>query len=861
MPPHQENMRVLGVILIIFWLTTSSGDGQAGYFATPFLAQERLVRQRDAFGVLNSTAWGDFNPRLATDPPNGTEATRYLNITGFRQADKFAWEDLGRFKERCLEWSRSTSHMIPAPTDENGEQLEGGHELSAWDLGIPGYVWQNATGLVKGPWIRRNGSVQRTWTDYNFTAMTPSIAWAGTHSEWNRNVTGAEGSMQLRVEDKKRHAEYEDEAVDVEHGRRGTGGFVREVAAGLTVEDPGSGGTYEIRLHGVHWPRQGNMLLTTTSEKFGGIFGLPHLAPDENYFRSSQKLLNQTIDEILLKKERSAFTDQSNPWTSTSAGADDAWNPSPHCEYVVYLQVHAIKYEVPSWMPFWENPQDLVHKIEAELRNPTGTPISHVPELQMSAVVYSPDCAYFLESKGPPHFTELAGNNHLVGFKEEIWIWDVNLFILMMAAIVFGQIFLLKSQMKESYTPSTLGRISFWTLMILVLADGMMFAIAAVIALDSTHFYLRDLILMFALFMSMTIGGAFLGEVYKTQESEWRPREREHTAHNNTPRPPSTPAPPPGDPLSLPLPVTAGVARNQPDIPIIIPSDQDVDAEIMENLTAGAAAVPTAGTTGTSPQQHMTSFSTIVGRLILFGSFVCFLSLAAMSWWKPIRNAFTNTMVFVYLSFWVPQLVRNTKRHSRRAFSWSFMVGQSALRILPVAYFYTQPNNLILSETDWTAFLVLLGWLWLQLVSLWAQDIVGPRFGMPKGWMPEAWDYHQIMREDAEEGGLPIGLAVSPASPTGLGRVRSLSFGTSGERAKGAGATRMRTMDCAICFEVLEVPVVRAGEEADGGVAGMLERRKYMYTPCRHIFHSMCLEGWLRFRLQCPICREELPPL
>lgn len=858
MPPHQENMRVLGVILLIFWLTTSSGDGQGGYFATPFLTQERLARQRDAFGVLNSTAWGDFNPQLAADPPNGTEATHYLNITGFRQADNFAWEDLGRFKERSLEWSRNTRPMLPAPTGENGEPLEGSKETSAWDLGIGGSVWQNATGLVKGPWIRRDGTVNRTWSDYNFTAMTPSIAWAGTHGEWNRNVTGAEGSMQLRLEDKKRHVTYDDEVVDVENDLLSTGGFVREIAAGLTIEDPGSGSTYEMRLHGVHWPHQGNMLLTTTSEKFSGIFGLPHLAPGQNFFRSSQRLLNQTIDEVLHSKEKRAFTDQNNPWTSSASGAEDAWNPSPHCEYVVYLQVHDIRYHtaLSTAKSSWYDSDNLVQKLEDELRNPTGAPIHDVPDLQMSAVVYSPDCAYFLESKGPPHFSELSGNKHLVGFKEEMWIWNVNFCVLIMAVIVFGQVYLLKFQMKESYTPSTMGRISFWTLIIMVLADGMMFAISTVLALDSTHFYLRALILTFALFMSMMIGGSFLGEVYRTQESEWRPREREHITQDNSSTPRPQPTATPSTRESLPLPVTAGVATGQPDIPIIIPSDQDVDAEIAENAAAG----PTAGTTGTSSQQpRATSFSTIVGRLILFGTTICFLSLAAMSWWKPIRNAFINTMAFAYLSLWVPQLVRNTQRNSRRAFSWPFMVGQSVLRILPIAYFYLAPNNMVLSEPDGTAFAVLLLWLWLQLVLLLAQDIVGPRYGMPKGWMPEAWDYYRILREDSlEAGGLPIGLVSSPTSPS-LERVRSLSFG-SGERNKSTGM-RLRTIDCAICCEVLEVPVVKAGEEADGSIVGVMERRKYMVTPCRHIFHSACLEGWLRFRLQCPNCREELPPL
>ena len=111
-----------------------------------------------------------------------------------------------------------------------------------------------------------------------------------------------------------------------------------------------------------------------------------------------------------------------------------------------------------------------------------------------------------------------------------------------------------------------------------------------------------------------------------------------------------------------------------------------------------------------------------------------------------------------------------------------------------------------------------------------------------------------------EAGGLPIGLvlASAPGSPA-LERTKS-----NGETGGASKHTRLHVIDCAICCEVLEVPVVKAGETdpaATGGVAGVFARRAYMVTPCRHIFHSACLEGWMRFRLQCPICREELPPL
>src|SRR5690349_11441084 len=152
---------------------------------------------------------------------------------------------------------------------------------------------------------------------------------------------------------------------------------------------------------------------------------------------------------------------------------------------------------------------------------------------------------------------------------------------------------------------------------------------------------------------------------------------------------------------------------------------------------------------------------------------------------------------------------------------------------------------------------ILAGWLWIQVWILFAQEILGPRFGLPKEWLPPAWDYHPILREDDVEGGeMPIGLAQSAKEGThtvGDSRKKSDNYS--------------RTVDCAICMNGLEVPIAPAREEGEkgltgtGGVQGMLARRAYMVTPCRHVFHSVCLEGWMKFRLQCPICRESLPPL
>ena len=54
-------------------------------------------------------------------------------------------------------------------------------------------------------------------------------------------------------------------------------GLAREIRASLTVESEDFwGSTWYLSLFGIHFPDTGSIVLTTSSEKFGGIFSLPH---------------------------------------------------------------------------------------------------------------------------------------------------------------------------------------------------------------------------------------------------------------------------------------------------------------------------------------------------------------------------------------------------------------------------------------------------------------------------------------------------------------------------------------------------------------------------------------------------------
>lgn len=163
------------------------------------------------------------------------------------------------------------------------------------------------------------------------------------------------------------------------------------------------------------------------------------------------------------------------------------WQPSaempeytPKCDFISYIQLHPLKPEEkgPGWrIPFTQvrllassslaqettgNPytKDEIELIEKELRRRTGAPLLPIPPIELSATIYSPTCGYTLSTKDGK------------GLKVEKYYKLLSSFALTTALLVGFQIWLLIRQMNEASTPSTVSRISLWTIANLSLLDG-----------------------------------------------------------------------------------------------------------------------------------------------------------------------------------------------------------------------------------------------------------------------------------------------------------------------------------------------------------------------------------------------------
>lgn len=674
-------------------------------------------------------------------------------------------------------------------------------QVDAWygfDRTTP--VYHDIDGDVRGD-FKQYVVIHDSTTKINLTQLDPGTQYMTTRFE--RNVTDETGQLTINLEGVGKPARY----------------MAREVKATVQLfseSSPGNG--WDARLRGIHFP-SGSVVLTTTSRKWNALAALPHFMFKEDEFVRATSIMNASLTRI---------------WETIENGAsgDSAIEAAPKCELVIWMQQKPLPGST-QW----------IKEIEDELHNSDGAPMDRAPPMAFTATVFSPDCGYIIQSE------------NLVGLKEQSYAALVRRLITAFCFALVAQILLLKRQMEKCATPSTRSRVAYQTFMISAFQDGLtFFALLGLIAVDLSQFLLAGAAAFLCCIHVAFLEVKFIFDIWTVQVGDpaFAERERQRraaetsnsqpaatdptaTATPNTDIAPATttPAAPPPDaqslPLSgagLPLPATARQPAASPPT-ITVTSD---------TTTATAAAIAA---------QPRPTFLSLYSKFYFALINLMFFTLWSTTWSPTIRHIYINLLVFAFFSLWIPQIYRNTMRNCRKALTWEYILGSSTLRAIPVLYWYISPRNILYFKGNSTVAFLLTSWLAFQILVLAAQQFLGPRTFIPEKWCPPAYDYHSILHDDLEAGGLPIG------------EVTSASEGKDADRKDGA----RKIFDCAICMNEIDVPVVSKDEKQAASGRSWLEQRKYMVTPCRHIFHTECLDGWMNMRLVCPVCREGLPPI
>ena len=249
---------VLLIFLIIFLLVTP--DTQRNSPTQQFDIQQNLQEQRLALTLLNSSSYGDFEALNE----------KWVNITGLRKEDGYAWDLLPKIQAKANEQSNKVLEVwSPKHHAVSGEAgVRYGHvettdgallETTNGSLSNgSGHVipfFQNITGILRGHWTRSTIGSERQPPMLNTTVVSPQTLYIS--KEYRRNVTGHTGDVQLKLDEKR------GESLQI------GGNTVREIRAEMTIKDERSSDDgWEFVLHGVHYLESGGVLLTTSGERW-----------------------------------------------------------------------------------------------------------------------------------------------------------------------------------------------------------------------------------------------------------------------------------------------------------------------------------------------------------------------------------------------------------------------------------------------------------------------------------------------------------------------------------------------------------------------------------------------------------------
>jgi len=250
---------------------------------------------------------------------------------------------------------------------------------------------------------------------------------------------------------------------------------------------------------------------------------------------------------------------------------------------------------------------------------------------------------------------------------------------------------------------------------------------------------------------------------------------------------------------------------------------------------------------------------------------------------------FRAFFMLVLYSFWVPQIVMNIVTEAKNAMHVYYIYGMSLTRLFVPLYIFALQGNFLRevwpdSKTDvFTCQLVIL-WVGIQTAVLIAQGKYGARFMIPARCLPPKFNYSRPLPAamlppgalDIQSTDLMDGSSLNKDSEsqallsdeaTTRGRGRHTTAVTTRNRIRGKRVNRngmgesgmtsetldsikpcspaAHTLDCSICYDSIDVR----------------DRPGYMLAPCDHIFHRDCLVQWMDVKLECPVCRTELPAL
>ena len=279
----------------------------------------------------------------------------------------------------------------------------------------------------------------------------------------------------------------------------------------------------------------------------------------------------------------------------------------------------------------------------------------------------------------------------------------------------------------------------------------------------------------------------------------------------------------------------------------------------------------------------------------------------------------SSGIIFISLLLWIPQIIYNMISNNKYGFPFIYILANSIDRLLYPLYFRAYENNYFGLKTNYNVFTLSLIIIILSIGILLKQTFTGPRFMLPYKYQEYKNEFYKNFDEiksickDINEECVICLMPIFPEEPTQMMEMKDnnnmMENSTETETENSSENNSMNANsnetiiensminnsyennlsdsnkllikeENEIKIEIKDINQKENNENKNENYLNKVKRKlieffkynffyfyknpnkinnkPYISTPCKHIFHSDCLEKWLEHKMECPNCRASL---
>ena len=221
-----------------------------------------------------------------------------------------------------------------------------------------------------------------------------------------------------------------------------------------------------------------------------------------------------------------------------------------------------------------------------------------------------------------------------------------------------------------------------------------------------------------------------------------------------------------------------------------------------------------------------------------------------------MREILTNfSIIFtIYILFWLSQILHSIITGTRPPMSRKYIFYNTISKLFLPIYIKSYEGNIFELKPSYIKVWTIVFIVFIEMVILLLQKTFGARIILPKKFRKSVnYDYYK----DNVNANLHI--SKNPTCVICLENLNSNideNFNVINQKNKNKKCLLNKILNCYIF-----TPLFYKINRWLNNIEGKPMKKKYMVTPCDHVFHTICLEKWLKMKSECPYCRRILPPL